>query len=151
MKVARIFNTYSAGLRNDDGRVISNFVNQAITGQQLTVYGDGSQTRSFCYVDDAIRGLQLLMEKEEATGEIINIGNPDEYTVLKVAQMVIRLSKSRSGIAFMPLPEDDPKERCPDIAKAKTLLGWQPVVSLEEGLHRTINMYRKLLRGQTRR
>lgn len=147
VKVARIFNTYSAGLRNDDGRVISNFVNQAITGQPLTIYGDGSQTRSFCYVDDAIRGLQLLMEKEEATGEIINIGNPDEYTVLKVAQMVIRLSKSRSGIAFMPLPEDDPKVRCPDIAKAKTLLGWQPVVSLEEGLHRTIDIYRKLLRG----
>jgi UDP-glucuronate decarboxylase len=150
VKVARIFNTYSAGLRNDDGRVISNFVNQAITGQDLTVYGDGSQTRSFCYVDDTIRAFQLLMEKEEASGEIINIGNPVEHTVLQVARMVIRLSDSLSGISFLPLPQDDPKVRCPDIAKAKALLGWQPEVSLEEGLRRTIDIYRDRLRGGTR-
>jgi UDP-glucuronate decarboxylase len=103
----------------------------------LTVYGDGSQTRSFCYVEDTIRGLQVMMEKEEANGEIINIGNPVEHTVLQVAQMVIRLSDSRSGISFMPLPQDDPKVHRPDITKAKTVLGWQPEVSLEEGLRRT--------------
>jgi len=145
VKVARIFNTYSARLRNDDGRVISNFVNQALTGQNLTVYGDGSQTRSFCYVDDTIRGLQLLMEKDGATGEIINIGNPTEHSILEIARMVIRLSGSKSGITFMPLPKDDPKVRCPDISKAKALLGWQPEVTLEEGLRRTIRAYRELL------
>jgi len=145
VKVARIFNTYSARLRNDDGRVISNFVNQALTGQNLTVYGDGSQTRSFCYVDDTIRGLQLLMEKDGATGEIINIGNPTEHSILEIARMVFRLSGSKSGITFMPLPKDDPKVRCPDISKAKALLGWQPEVTLEEGLRRTIRAYRELL------
>jgi nucleoside-diphosphate-sugar epimerase len=143
VKVARIFNTYSAGLRNDDGRVISNFVTQAITGEDLTVYGDGSQTRSFCYVDDTIRGLRLLMEKDEANGQIVNIGNPAEYSVLEVARMVIRLSGSASGIVFLPLPKDDPKVRRPDISKAISLLGWQPLISLEEGLRLTIETYRK--------
>lgn len=143
VKVARIFNTYSAGLRNDDGRVISNFVSQAITGDNLTVYGDGSQTRSFCYVDDTIRGLRLLMEKDAASGEIINIGNPVEYTILQVAHMVIRLSGSSSGICYMPLPKDDPKVRRPVITKAKVILGWEPEISLAEGLRRTISKYRE--------
>ena len=145
VKVARIFNTYSAGLRNDDGRVISNFVTQALTGQDITVYGDGSQTRSFCYVDDNIRALKLMMEKDEATGEIINIGNPDEYTILELAHMVKRLTGSNSKITFHPLPKDDPKVRRPDISKAKRILGWEPQIGLEEGLKRTIEAYREKL------
>lgn len=143
VRVARIFNTYSAGLRNDDGRVISNFVTQALAGKDITVYGDGSQSRSFCYVDDTVRGLQLLMEKEEAEGHIINIGNPNEYTVLEVAWLVKRLAASGSGITFLPLPQDDPKQRRPVIDKAIRLLGWKPEVDLEEGLKRTIAAYRQ--------
>lgn len=144
-KVVRIFNTYSAGLRNDDGRVISNFVNQALTGQEITVYGDGLQTRSFCYVDDTIRALELVMEKDEAIGEIINIGNPKEYTILELAEMVIRLTGSKSKITYHALPKDDPKVRRPVITKAQTILGWKPEIDLEEGLRRTIEVYRKHL------
>lgn len=146
-KVARIFNTYSAGLRNDDGRVISNFVTQAIAGEDLTVYGDGSQTRSFCYVTDTVRGLQLLMETDAADGEIINIGNPEEHAIIDVAREVIRLSGSSSAIRYMPLPKDDPKVRCPNIAKAKRLLGWEPQVTLAEGLRLTIAAYRSAAEG----
>lgn len=144
-KVVRIFNTYSAGLRNDDGRVISNFVTQAISGQTITVYGDGSQTRSFCYVDDNIRALQMVMESEKATGQIINIGNPTEQTILDVALMVKRLAQSDSSLSFLPLPKDDPKVRCPVIDKARQLLGWDPQIDLEEGLQRTIKAYRSQL------
>lgn len=147
VKVARIFNTYSAGLRNDDGRVISNFVTQAIAGEDLTVYGDGSQTRSFCYVDDTIRGLRLMMEKDTANGEIINIGNPAEFTILQVAHKVIRLTGTSSGIRYFPLPADDPKMRRPVIAKARKLLDWQPEITLEEGLRRTIAAYRAKMSG----
>lgn len=142
VKVVRLFNTYSAGLRNDDGRVISNFVTQALTGEDITVYGDGEQTRSFCYVDDTIRALRLVMEKEAATGEIINIGNPREYTILEVAKMVIELTGTASAIAFHELPKDDPKVRRPVIDKAISLLGWEPEVDLKEGLNRTIMVYR---------
>ncbi|WP_413376053.1 NAD-dependent epimerase/dehydratase family protein [Paenibacillus taichungensis] len=145
VKVARIFNTYSSGLRNDDGRVISNFVTQALTGQDITVYGDGSQTRSFCYVDDNIRGLQKLMETEEANGEIINIGNPTEYTVLEVAYLVKKLAQSDSKLVFLPLPQDDPKVRRPMIGKARTVLGWEPEISLETGLKLTIENVRATL------
>lgn len=145
VKVARIFNTYSAGLRNDDGRVISNFVTQALTGEDITVYGDGTQTRSFCYVDDNIRGLQLMMEKDAATGEIINIGNPNEISILEVARLVKQLSHSPSRITFHPLPLDDPKVRRPVIDKARQLLAWEPEVNLEEGLSRTIAAYRNQL------
>ncbi|MFE4114868.1 NAD-dependent epimerase/dehydratase family protein [Priestia sp. YIM B13448] len=144
-KVVRIFNTYSAGLRNDDGRVISNFVTQALLGDDITVYGDGSQTRSFCYVDDNIRGLQLVMDKDKATGEIINIGNPKEYTILEVANMVKRLTGSQSNLTFHELPKDDPKVRRPVIEKANLLLGWEPKIDLEEGLNRTIQAYRENL------
>lgn len=144
-KVVRIFNTYSAGLRNDDGRVISNFVNQALKGEDITVYGDGSQTRSFCYVDDNIKGLQLAMENDAAVGEIINIGNPKEYTILEVAEMVLRLTGSKSKITFHELPKDDPKVRRPVITKARTILGWEPEIDLEEGLRRTIEVYKKNL------
>ncbi|MFS0870630.1 NAD-dependent epimerase/dehydratase family protein [Paenibacillus xylanilyticus] len=145
VKVARIFNTYSSGLRNDDGRVISNFVTQALTGQDITVYGDGSQTRSFCYVDDNIRGLQKLMETEEANGEIINIGNPTEYTVLEVAYLVKKLAQSDSKLVYLPLPQDDPKVRRPVIDKARKLLGWEPEISLETGLKLTIENVRATL------
>ncbi|GIP36192.1 UDP-glucuronic acid decarboxylase family protein [Paenibacillus sp. J2TS4] len=143
IKVARIFNTYSAGLRNDDGRVISNFITQALAGEPITVYGDGSQTRSFCYVDDNIRGLQLMMERDEANGQIINIGNTAEYSILQVAELVKRLTGSDSVITYLPLPSDDPKVRRPVIQKAKRLLGWEPQIDLEEGLSRTISVYRE--------
>lgn len=145
VKVVRIFNTYSAGLRNDDGRVISNFVTQALTGSDITVYGTGDQTRSFCYVDDNIRGLKLMMATEEATGNITNIGNPTEYSILEVAELVKRLTNSDSKITFHPLPKDDPKVRRPDITKAKMMLGWEPKISLEEGLKRTIEVYKRNL------
>ncbi|MCQ6265568.1 SDR family oxidoreductase [Fictibacillus sp. WQ 8-8] len=142
IKVARIFNTYSAGLRNDDGRVISNFVNQAIKGEEITVYGDGSQSRSFCYVDDTIRAIMLMMKNDAANGEIINIGNPNEITVLNLAKLIKELTNSSSDIVFLPLPKDDPKQRQPNIDKAKKILDWEPKVSLEEGLRRTINVYK---------
>jgi UDP-glucuronate decarboxylase len=145
VKVARIFNTYSAGLANDDGRVISNFVTQALKGEDITVYGDGTQTRSFCYVTDTINGLKLLMEKDEANGEIINIGNPVEYSILELASLVKSMANSKSNITFHPLPEDDPKVRRPVIDKAKELLGWEPMMALETGIERTINEYRKKL------
>ncbi|WNR43763.1 UDP-glucuronic acid decarboxylase family protein [Paenibacillus roseipurpureus] len=144
-KVVRLFNTYSAGLRNDDGRVISNFVTQALTGEDITVYGDGSQTRSFCYVDDTIRALILMMEMDEATGQIINIGNPTEHSVLDVALLVKQLTNTPSKITFHPLPEDDPKVRRPVIHRATDILGWYPEVSLEDGLKRTIQSYQAKL------
>lgn len=143
VKVARIFNTYSAGLRNDDGRVISNFITQALKGENITVYGDGSQTRSFCYVDDTIHGLLLMMDSDNANGEIINIGNPEEISVIELANLVKDLTHSSSKITFHPLPKDDPKQRCPNILKANQILGWKPKVSLEEGLLKTVETYRK--------
>jgi UDP-glucuronate decarboxylase len=145
VKVARIFNTYSAGLANDDGRVISNFVTQALTGEDMTVYGDGTQTRSFCYVTDTLNGLKLLMEKDEANGEIINIGNPMEYSIIELAHLVKALANSESNITFHPLPEDDPKVRRPVIDKVKELLGWEPKITLENGLKETIEEYKKKL------
>lgn len=146
--VARLYNTYSAGLRNDDGRVISNFVTQALTQQDITVFGDGSQTRSFCYVDDTIRALRLMMEKDEAAGQVINIGNPTEYTVLQVAFLVKRLTGSSSSITFHPLPADDPKVRRPVIDKARRLLGWESLIDLEEGLNKTIKAYKEEMEAQ---
>ncbi|MDN3017850.1 GDP-mannose 4,6-dehydratase [Paenibacillus sp. BSR1-1] len=145
VKVARLFNTYSAGLANDDGRVISNFVTQALKGEDITVYGNGTQTRSFCYVTDTIRGLKLLMEKDAANGEIINIGNPVEYSILELAERVKKLTGSESTITFHPLPEDDPNVRRPDIQKAKKILGWEPVTALEDGLKLTVMEYQKKL------
>jgi UDP-glucuronate decarboxylase len=145
VKVARIFNTYSAGLTIDDGRVISNFVTQALKGDDITVYGDGTQTRSFCYVTDTIRGLKLLMEKDNANGEIINIGNPVEYSILEVAHLIKELANSTSNITFPPLPKDDPKVRRPVIEKAEEILCWEPIITLEEGLKETITQYKKKL------
>ena len=141
--MARIFNTYGPRLSPGDGRVVSNFIVQALQGDDLTIYGDGQQTRSFCYVDDTLRGLLLLMD----SGELgpVNIGNPGEHTMLELAEMVLRLTGSRSRLVFMPLPQDDPRRRCPDISLAKSMLGWQPEVELEDGLQRTIHHFRGLL------
>ena len=145
MKVARIFNTYGPRMRADDGRVVSNFIVQALRGAPLTVYGDGSQTRSFCYVDDLVEGLLRLMDTpDEVTGPV-NLGNPAEFTVLQLAEKVIELTGSRSRIVRRPLPPDDPARRRPDITRARQLLDWQPTVPLDEGLRRTIAWFEQAL------
>jgi UDP-glucuronate decarboxylase len=141
VKVARIFNTYGPRMHPNDGRVVSNFIVQAIQGRALTVYGDGSQTRSFCYVDDLIDGLIRLMNSpDEVTGPV-NLGNPVEYSMKQLAELVTRLTKSASPIEYRPLPPDDPRQRQPDIALARSALGWQPRVPVEEGLKKTIDYF----------
>jgi UDP-glucuronate decarboxylase len=145
IKVARIFNTYGPNMHPGDGRVVSNFIVQALQGQDLTVYGDGSQTRAFCYVDDLIEGLLRLMETgDEFTGPL-NLGNPGEFTIRELAEQVIGLTGSRAKIVYKPLPADDPVQRCPDIGLAQRQLGWQPSVPLEQGLKKTIAYFRELL------
>ncbi len=145
VRIIRIFNTYGPRMDPNDGRVISNFITQALRGQPLTIYGDGLQTRSFCYADDLIRGMMLLMEQDQEIGPI-NIGNPGEYTMLQLAQEVLKaIPESKSKIEHVPLPQDDPKQRCPDITKAKTLLGWSPNIDLRTGLSRTVAYYREEL------
>jgi len=145
IKVARIFNTYGPRMRPDDGRVISNFIVQALQNEPITVYGNGKQTRSFCYVDDLIDGLVRLMgTKEEVTGPI-NLGNPAEFTMLELAELVIELTGSRSKIIYLPLPADDPRQRQPDIGLAMRDLGWKPKVQLRDGLARTIAYFEDLL------
>jgi len=139
-RIARIFNTYGPRMRPNDGRVVSNFIVQALRGEPLTVYGDGSQTRSFCYVDDLIEGIVRLFERGGA--EPTNIGNPHEFTVRQLAERVLALTGSRSAIVERPLPEDDPRVRRPDIARARDTLGWEPRVTLEDGLRRTIDYFR---------
>jgi len=145
IKVARIFNTYGPRMHPNDGRVVSNFIVQALKGDPITIYGDGMQTRSFCYVDDLIDGIVRFMEKTgpEETGPI-NLGNPHEFTMLALAENVIRLTASSSRIEFRPLPADDPRQRQPDITRAQQTLGWTPRWQLEEGLERTIAYFRKL-------
>lgn len=145
IKVARIFNTYGPRMHPNDGRVVSNFIVQALKGEDITVYGDGSQTRSFCYVDDMIDGLIKLMNSPDDVTGPINLGNPQEFSILELAETVIKLTGSRSKIIYKPLPPDDPKQRCPDIALAKRILNWQPSTPLEEGLKRTIEYFRRLL------
>ncbi len=140
-KIARIFNTFGPNMRKRDGRVVPNFITQALSNQPLTVYGDGRQTRSFCYISDLVDGIYRLMLS--GVNEPVNIGNPEERTILELAGMVKRLTGSSSKIVFKPLPVDDPKTRCPDITKAKTLLKWQPKLSAEEGLKKTIDWFRK--------
>ena len=145
IKVARIFNTYGPRMHPADGRVVSNFIMQALKNEPITLYGDGSQTRSFCYVDDLVAGLIALMETgPEITGPI-NIGNPNEFTVRELAEQVIRLTDATSGIVEAPLPQDDPKQRQPDISKAKRHLGWEPSVQLEQGLVKTIDYFRNFV------
>ena len=144
IRIIRIFNTYGPRMAPDDGRVVSNFIMQALKGEDLTVYGDGLQTRSFCYCDDLIAGMMKLMDQDEHTGPI-NIGNPVENTMLELAEAVIKVTGSRSNVVHMPLPKDDPKKRCPDITKARTLLGWEPQVRLAEGLKSTMEWYKSKL------
>ena len=143
-RIVRIFNTHGPRMRLNDGRVVPNFISQALGGEPLTVYGDGSQTRSFCYVSDLVEGMVRLL-RSDYTGPV-NCGNPQEVTILEFARTIIRLSGSKSPIVFRPLPEDDPKVRQPDIARARKLLGWEPRVGLEEGLRRTIAFFGEKLR-----
>lgn len=147
IKVVRIFNTYGPRMHPHDGRVVSNFIVQALQGHDITIYGDGSQTRSFCYVDDLIEGMTRMMETPTGFTGPVNVGNPDEFTILELAQLVIRLTGSKSRIEFRPLPEDDPRQRKPDITLAGQKLGWAPKVPLEEGIRRTIDYFRDLLTG----
>ena len=135
-KLIRIFNTYGPRMRPDDGRVVPSFVEQALLGKDLTVFGDGSQSRSFCYVSDLVEGITRLMHSTELGP--VNLGNPREFTMLELAKTVLRLTASKSKVTFRPLPKDDPKQRCPDISKAKAALGWEPKVQLEDGLRLTI-------------
>ena len=145
IRVVRIFNTYGPNMRPDDGRVVSNFIVQALQGKDITVYGDGSQTRSFCYCSDLIEGFVRLMSQDEIVGPC-NIGNPHEFTILQLAQKVIELTGSSSEIIFEPLPSDDPLQRQPDITLAREKLGWEPTIHLEEGLQKTIPYFAALLR-----
>ena len=138
IKVMRIFNTYGPRMHPNDGRVVSNFIVQALRGEDITIYGSGQQTRSFCYVDDLIEGMVRLMATEDGFTGPVNVGNPHEFTMLELAQTVIRLTGSKSQLSFQPLPQDDPKQRKPDISLAQARLGWQPTVQLEEGIGKTI-------------
>ena len=150
VKVARIFNTYGPRMHPNDGRVVSTFIVQALKGEALTVYGDGSQTRSFCYVDDIVEGIVLLMKSPDRVTGPINLGNPEEFTILELAEIVIEMTNSNSDIHFMPLPEDDPVRRKPDITRAKEILSWEPKVDIREGLSRTISYFEKLLKDCAR-
>jgi len=142
-RIARIFNTYGPRMQLNDGRVVPNFMKQALRGEALTVYGDGSQTRSFCYVSDEIEGLVRLAHSEEHLP--VNIGNPTEFTILECAQRVLAVTGSKSSIRYEPLPQDDPKQRRPDISKAKALLGWEPAINLESGLRMSLEYFRDAL------
>lgn len=143
-RIIRIFNTFGPKMEKDDGRVISNFVNQALENLPITIYGDGSQTRSFCYVDDMVKGIVNSMESSNSKGEVFNLGNPLEKTIVEIADIIIGLTESKSGKSFLPLPADDPHRRKPDIAKAQKSLGWYPQTSLEAGLKKTIEYFRNL-------
>ena len=146
IRVARIFNTYGPRMLPNDGRVVSNFIVQALKGETITVFGDGGQTRSFCYVDDLISGLIRLMDApDEVTGPV-NLGNPGEFTILQLAETVVEMTGSKSEIDFLPLPQDDPTQRCPDIGVAKSHLDWEPKIPLAKGLERTIGYFEDLLR-----
>ncbi len=146
IKIARIFNTYGPRMSSDDGRVISNFIVQALKGEDITIFGDGSHTRSFQYVDDLINGLIKLMETPDSFTGPVNLGNPIEFSVKDMADKIIKMTGSKSKIRYLPLPEDDPKQRKPDIALAVRELGWKPVVGLEEGLEKTIGYFRNILK-----
>ncbi len=144
IRVMRIFNTYGPRMHPNDGRVVSNFIMQALQGQDLTLFGDGSQSRSFCYVDDLVRGMIAMMEQDQTPGPV-NFGNPNEITMLELAEHVLRLTGARSRIVFQPLPSDDPRKRQPDIGLAKATVGWEPRVGLEDGLQETIAYFRRFL------
>jgi UDP-glucuronate decarboxylase len=145
IKVVRIFNTYGPRMHPNDGRVVSNFIVQALKGEDITIYGDGSQTRSFCYVDDLIEGFVRMMGTENGITGPINLGNPSEFSMLQLAELTLKLTNSKAKITFMPLPQDDPKQRQPNIEIAKKELGWAPKVNLEDGLKETIAYFKKKL------
>jgi dTDP-glucose 4,6-dehydratase len=145
-RIARIFNTYGPRMQLNDGRVVPNFMKQALRGEDLTVYGDGRQTRSFCYVSDEIDGFMRLAKSDEHLP--VNIGNPNEFTIIECAKVVLRVTGSKSQIRYEPLPLDDPKQRCPDITKARQLLGWVPKIDLETGLHLSLECFKKALAGE---
>ncbi|MDG1156754.1 MAG: SDR family oxidoreductase [Litorivicinaceae bacterium] len=142
VKIARIFNTYGPRMHPNDGRVVSNFIVQALKGEDITVYGDGSQTRSFCYVDDLVKGLMLMMESDDSVTGPINLGNPVEQTIRQLANQIIAMVGSKSKVIFKNIPEDDPKRRKPDISQARTVLKWSPICELEHGLKETISYFR---------
>ena len=148
IKVIRIFNTYGPRMHPNDGRVVSNFIVQALNNQDITLFGDGNQTRSFCYVDDLIEGMVRLMNTGDDVTGPVNVGNPGEFTIRELAEKVIQLTGSKSKLVFKPLPQDDPRQRKPDITLAKQLLNWEPKVPLEEGLKKTIEYFDKLLAGK---
>jgi UDP-glucuronate decarboxylase len=145
IKVARIFNTYGPRMHLADGRVVSNFIVQALKGQPITLYGDGKQTRSFCYVDDLVDGLVRMMDSSDDITGPVNLGNPAEYSMEELAGLVVAQTNSRSELAYAPLPQDDPRQRQPDITRAREQLGWEPTVPLEEGLKRTIDYFRSVV------
>ena len=147
IKVMRIFNTYGPRMHPNDGRVVSNFIVQALQNKPITIYGDGSQTRSFCYVSDLIEGMIKFMDSDKTITGPMNIGNPNEFTMLELAELVLRLTSSQSKIIFKPLPEDDPRQRQPNISLAKNKLDWEPKIKLEDGLNETIKYFRGLLKG----
>ena len=143
--MARIFNTYGPRMHPDDGRVVSNFILQALRGEPITLYGDGSQTRAFCFVDDMVEGFIRLMDTADDVTGPVNLGNPAEMPIRELAESIVRMTGSSSNIEFRPLPEDDPMQRCPDIAQAGALLDWAPTVALEDGLEKTIGYFRDLM------
>ncbi|MFP3257456.1 MAG: GDP-mannose 4,6-dehydratase, partial [Candidatus Nanopusillus acidilobi] len=145
IKVVRIFNTYGPRMLPNDGRVVSNFIVQALKGEDITVYGDGSQTRSFCYIDDMVDGIIKMMNSPKGFTGPVNLGNPGEFSILELAEMILKLTKSKSKIVFKPLPQDDPKQRQPDITLAKSRLNWEPKVNLEYGLKETISYFKEVL------
>ena len=144
IKIVRIFNTYGPGMHPCDGRVVSNFILQALRGEDITIYGDGSQTRSFCYRDDLIEAMMAMMDTENDVTGPVNIGNPGEFTIRQLAEMVIELTNSKSKLVFQPLPSDDPKQRRPDISKARSILHWEPKTPLRDGLKKTIRYFAEL-------
>ncbi|MGQ3057827.1 MAG: UDP-glucuronic acid decarboxylase family protein [Nevskia sp.] len=148
IKVARIFNTYGPNMHPNDGRVVSNFIMQALLGRPITIYGEGQQTRSFCFVDDLVEGFVRLMNSPEDVTGPINLGNPGEFTIRELAELVIELTGSKSTLEHLPLPPDDPKQRRPDITRARNTLGWEPKIALREGLQRSIPYFERVLRGQ---
>lgn len=145
IKVIRIFNTYGPRMRSDDGRVVSNFIVQALKNEDITIYGDGMQTRSFCYVDDLVDGMIRMMESRDGFTGPVNLGNPGEFTILRLAKLVIEMTGSKSKIIYMPLPQDDPVQRKPVIELAKKELDWEPTIQLEEGLEKTIDYFKKVI------
>lgn len=143
IRIVRIFNTYGPRMQKNDGRVVSNFIIQALKNEPLTIYGDGKQTRSFCFVSDLVKGIHEAMFRSSTKGEIFNLGNPEEYRVLELAEKICKITGNKKDFVYGDLPEDDPMQRCPDISKAKNSLGWEPEVSVDEGLLKTISFYKK--------